>query len=305
MKPSNPNILVFFKKSFLEIHQENNTVRVLELIEKKNFLVSRILAAHEENRNTQQEVIRSLTNDFHLDFAVIRDPKVLKFKKINLIIVVGGDGTILDISKADSSIPVLGVNSSPSTSTGHFCCATAANFKPVMEEILNGKILPSEIYRLKVTINGREKKARAMNDILFCHNTPGRTSNYIIEIGQLTESQKSSGIWICSGAGSTGATYSAGGEKMPIESRKIQFIVREPLVLKKRYELISGILDENQKVILFSKMITGSVFLDGHRTIYRVSYGDKIEVSLDTGPFRIFLPVEQQGITHDCKKKKR
>ncbi|HOD00235.1 MAG TPA: NAD(+)/NADH kinase, partial [Myxococcota bacterium] len=49
-------------------------------------------------------------------------------KKFDLVIAVGGDGTVLDIARFIRNTPLLAVNSSPSTSFGHFCATTSEGF---------------------------------------------------------------------------------------------------------------------------------------------------------------------------------
>src|SRR6185436_3893799 len=101
------------------------------------------------------------------------------------------------------------------------------------ERALEGKLRPSLLSRMRVSLNGKTLHARVLNEALFCHASPAATSRYILGLnrkGKATgkEDQRSSGIWIGPAAGSTAAQRSSGGKILPLTSKHIQYVVREP-----------------------------------------------------------------------------
>ena len=89
--------------------------------------------------------------------AVHRNNLSQPINDVDLVVTVGGDGTLLQASHLmDDKIPVLGVNSDPTQideveefgsefdahrSTGHLCAATVENFEQVLDSILEGQIV--------------------------------------------------------------------------------------------------------------------------------------------------------------------
>ncbi len=98
----------------------------------------------------------------------------------------------------------------------------------------------------------------------------GGTGGKLIE-----EDQRSSGMLIGPAAGSTAAQRSAGGKVLPLGSRRIQYVVREPYrPIGKRSQFSVGQIAENGRLTLRSKIRDGRVFIDGHRIVYNVTIGD-------------------------------
>lgn len=117
-----------------------------------------------------------------------RDELLAPIRNVDLVVTVGGDGTLLQAGHfLDSSIPVLGVNSDPTQkveveekleeydatrSSGYLCAATKDTFDQVLQEILQQKKRPLCLHRISARVNGEELKAYAVNDILLAHPNP-------------------------------------------------------------------------------------------------------------------------------------
>jgi NAD+ kinase len=135
---------------------------------------------------------------------------------------------------------------------------------------------------MRVELNDRVLHNRVLNEALFCHSSPAATSRYILRLvsGRRVreEEQKSSGLWIGPAAGSTAAQRSAGGRVLPLTSRKIQFVVREPYHGESdgTQRLFRGLLDEASRLEVWSKMRTAKLFLDGHHDEHDVGIGDRL-----------------------------
>jgi NAD+ kinase len=89
------------------------------------------------------------------------------------------------------------------------------------------------------------------------------------------EEQKSSGVWIGPAAGSTAAQRSAGGRVLPLSSQKIQYVVREPYQANGHsLRMALGLVQEDQALVIKSKMRQARVFLDGDHIVHEVTIGD-------------------------------
>jgi NAD+ kinase len=207
----------------------------------------------------------------------------------NLVIVVGGDGTLLAASHSvGAGLPVLGVNSAPQHSVGFFCAAQRKTFRAHVEAALSGDLESVTLTRMAVLVGGRLRSSRVLNEALFCHTSAAATSRYEIDLGKRREEQRSSGFWIGPAAGSTAAIRAAGGKVMPLSSRALQFVVREPYVMfGRKYGLLKGKISDGQALHVESKMNEAALFLDGPYREVGVQIGDHIEFRAGNEPLTL------------------
>jgi len=221
---------------------------------------------------------------------VVDRNRLRKAIQTDLIITVGGDGTVLAASHFAGHCPIFGINSAPQTSTGFFCLAGPQNFRRYLGTILKGKRRPVLLPRLEVKINGEKLPYPALNELLFACRLQGETARYRIRIGKREEEQKSSGVWVATGAGSTAAIYSAGGKKDSPYSKRLQYWVREPFLYpKNNYRLVKGFLKLRQKITLISEMRSGMIFIDGGKLNYHVPRYARVTARGGVSPLKIFL----------------
>jgi NAD+ kinase len=196
---------------------------------------------------------------------VVRGPQVaFDARDARLVVTVGGDGTLLAASHHVDRAPVLGVNSAPAHSIGFFCAARRTDVKQLLGEALQGQLRGTQLARMQVTVDGSILSRRVLNEALFCHAIPAATSRYILRVGRRSEEQRSSGLWVGTAAGSTGALRSAGGRILPLASRALQLVVREPYQGEDRaYRWQRLLLDDHEAVSVQSKMHDARLFLDG------------------------------------------
>jgi NAD+ kinase len=128
---------------------------------------------------------------------------------------------------------------------------------------------------MQVSVNGRVRSRRVLNEALFSHSVPAATSRYILNIGHHSEKQHSSGVWVGPAAGSTAAQHSAGGRVLPLRSRKLQVVVREPYLRDgRKYQLLRCEVAEGTSVSIKSKMQDANLYLDGPYRRVSISLGE-------------------------------
>ncbi len=273
-------VLVLHKKSIYQIQaEEYKDERFLQLLKEGHESVRKVKLAHEEHTTCLQTVKDELTKR-KIDFTcVARIDFDTRVNDIDLMISVGGDGTFLDASHFVDSVPMLGVNSSKSSSFGHFCRADQNNFAQLLDEIRSDELKPEHILRLELELNGEVLKQRPLNEILIAHNHPAATSRYLLAIDGVKEEQRSSGIWIGTPAGSTGSLRSAGGDLQQITENRFQYVVREPCLRPGEADkLLRGFVRKDQSIEVVSQMRTGYIYIDGQHNDYPFGLGDKVIV---------------------------
>ena len=268
-------VLIVYKKSFLESHGGDR--KVVSQLEPRDR--ARLIRADIENRRALGDVTGHLARQGVPTDAVFRG-SIAARRKYDLVISLGGDGTFFATARYLKDTPILGINSDPANSLGLWTCADRSNFREPLELALAGRIRPKKIHRMLVSINGRPTREQAFNDVLLAHRNPAAMTRYRLSVGAVTEDQKSSGIWISTAAGSTAGIRSAGGRRMPIESRNLQYLVREPYTWPlRKYQLARGL---TSRLAFTTFMVDSAVWLDGSRVRYDLTLGDTVE--LQSGP---------------------
>lgn len=209
----------------------------------------------------------------------------------DLVVSLGGDGTFLAASHHVGRGLMLGVNSAPRDSVGHFCGTDRRGFPEILARILEGRAGPTLLARLEVVVDGRVWQSRVLNDVLVCHESPAATTRYEIATGSRREVHRSSGIWIATAAGSTAAIRSVGGRTLTAGSRRLQYLVRELYREPgRRYRLSRGFLPEGRELTVVSRMPQGRLYADGARLARRFPFGSRAVFRLSEKSLRLVPP---------------
>ncbi|XP_068640701.1 probable NADH kinase [Aristolochia californica] len=265
---------------------------------------------HNDTINHCQNVLCQKSLDWE---PLLRNKLCKPIRNVDLVISIGGDGTLLQASHfMDDSIPILGVNSDPTKpeevkelsgefdatrSTGYLCAATAGNFEQVLDEILEGQMAPSDVSRISISLNGQVLSTYALNDVLIAHPCPATISrlSFLMKTdGQVTSplvNCRSSGLRVSTAAGSTAAMLSAGGFPMPILSDDLQYMVREPILIEAaNSNLMHGVIKSNHTMYVAWYSKEGVIYVDGPNVFQSIQHGDAIELSSRAPILKVFLP---------------
>ena len=147
----------------------------------------------------------------------------------DLIIVLGGDGTLLKVAGIahPHEVPILGVNLG---SLGFLTETTMENLYPTLEQALNGKceVENRMLLNARVLRNGKKiEDFNVLNDIVINNGALARIVNLEVFVdGQYMTSYRADGLIIASPTGSTAHSLSAGG---PIIHPSIRALVLSPI----------------------------------------------------------------------------
>jgi NAD+ kinase len=284
-----PKVLVVYKKSTYQRYVGRAQERLKDLIEHSDVSVEGLLHEHEIHQETLRQAKAAL-RDLGAQAVLRYRPEPLPEEGAwDLIVTLGGDGTLLWASHlADSSTPMLAINSAPDTSVGYFCAGDGHDVHEVLAAALEGSLKASRLARMRVDVGDTVISTRVLNDALYCHQSPAATSRYILEYAGDQERQMSSGVWIGPAAGSTAAIRSAGGKVLPTGSQKIQFVIREPYRgVDNKYRLVKGMVPPGEELKITSRMTKGRIFLDGTQKVYSIGIGDRIRMTLSDEPLTL------------------
>jgi NAD+ kinase len=255
-------------------------------------LVQDITAAHANHQHAMSKVALALA-DRGCETLWLHHLGDTRPDDFDLVVAVGGDGTVLHVSHSVEKAPILAVNSSPATSVGFFAAATAETFPEVLRQVLDGSFEPVRLSRMEVWVNQKVVANRVLNDVLFCNACPASTTRYALTYAGQTEEQLSSGVWVSTAAGSTAAIHAAGGRPQRPRSRRLQFAVREPFPrggVERRTKpvLVSGFVGAQDALTIRSKTENARLYVDGPHILVPVEFGDEVVYSRSNSDLLLF-----------------
>ena len=276
---SAPRVLVIYKKSAYQLLvRERKNAHARALLERKDRSVERLLASHEDHVSTIQEA-RALLERLGVDATFRYRADTDTADTFDLIVTLGGDGTLLWASHLVGRQPMLAINTAPRDSVGYFCAGTKDNLEPILVGALEQTLPAIELTRVQIAMDGEFVSRRVLNDVLFSHECPAATTRYLLKHREIEEEHKSSGLWIGPAAGSTAAQRSAGGSVLPPTSTQIQYVVREPYMPNgTHYQLVKGLVDADERLLITSKVHGGRLYVDGPHLRRKVALGSEVVV---------------------------
>ena len=282
-------------KSVLVVYKKSTRARILAQSDGKKLLgdlakadteaIERIDTSHDAHVKTLDLARATLeSTDVSVEYAEYDDVQPGKW---DLVVSVGGDGTLLWASHAvGAHTPILGINSSPKTSVGYFCAGDTETVREVIAQALKSELNETSLTRMEALLDGVSVSKRVLNDVLFCHACPASMSRYRISTNGSAELQTSSGIWISTAAGSTGAMRSAGGRVCQMDEHGLQFLVREPY-LPSESTLRTGFIPPGDELRIDNLTLEGRIYLDGAQKMREIGLGSTLSLRQSDEPLRL------------------
>ena len=184
------NVLVVYKKNFESIHDES---------------LAQLEAILEDMKTSHQ---------LRVELRARERVRRADFIGRDLVVVLGGDGTLTSIShNIDETTPVMGVNSHPVSldangSVGFYMDSTLETFAEDFSAALRGEAIENNLPRLRAIIDStsgnRYTTDPAMNELLIANTHQYAPSKYHLRRGEKNTKQQSSGLifstWLGQGA---------------------------------------------------------------------------------------------------------
>ena len=214
-------------------------------------------------------------------------------KHCDLVIVVGGDGSMLKVagSLANQDLPVVGINRGR---LGFLTDIRPEEIESVLGQVLDGQYKEESRFLLNVSMHrgGRtEQIGCALNDVVL---HPGNAAQ-MIELSlfideEFVYDQVSDGLIVATPTGSTAYSMSAGG---PIMHPKLDAVVLVPMYphsLSSRPVVIDG--NSEIKIIVGDRHnVMPQVSCDGS-VEFTAEAGDEVLVSKKSKKLRLLHPIE-------------
>lgn len=209
------------------------------------------------------------------------------FKNMDMILVIGGDGTFLRTSHfVMDKTPLMGVNLDPANKEGFFMVSDKKDFEKKLKKVIAGKHKIKQLHRVQAYIGNKKVAEPALNEYYIASEVPYHTARYHLTLRGKRERQKSSGVLVGTAAGSYAWIKSAGGKTLPLFSDNFTYVIREPYCGRTaaKCSLHSGILKKNEKISIEFEIGNGIIIADSTANEYEFKAGQKVTISLSDKP---------------------
>ena len=221
----------------------------------------------------------------------------------DLVIVVGGDGSMLGAARALArhKVPVLGINRG---SLGFLTDIRPDELELKVAQVLEGQYLTENRFLLEAEVRRQGEaigQGDALNDVVLHPGKSTRMIEFELYIdGQFVCSQKADGLIVATPTGSTAYALSAGG---PIMHPKLDAIVVVPMyphTLSSRPIVVDG--HSELKVVVSPDMtIYPQVSCDGQNH-FTCAPGDTLHVAKKAQKLRLIHPLDH-NYSEVCRTK--
>ena len=203
----------------------------------------------------------------------------------DIVIAVGQDGLVANVSKYLSGQPVIGVNPDPALYDGVLVRFAPEEMKHLLPAIGEGQFDVEHLTMADARFEDGTR-LRALNEIFIGHRSH-QSARYEITANGERETQSSSGIIVATGTGATGWARSimeATGTHIPLvrDENAVSFFVREAFPsIATGTSIRAGRIEASDSLAITSRMNQdGVVFADGIEQHYvPFDWGQRVEVS--------------------------
>ena len=209
----------------------------------------------------------------------------------DLVIVVGGDGSMLNVAKyvASEGVPVIGINRGK---LGFLTDILPGEIEAQIGEVLAGNYSVEKRFLLDVMVNDgneRQQLGSALNDVVLHPGKAAQMIEFELFVNEkFVYSQESDGLIVATPTGSTAYSLSAGGPIMHPDLNAVVLVPMYPHSLNSRPIVIDGDC-EIRLVVAAKESLQPQVSCDGD-VRYTASAGDEILVTKNLVPLQLIHP---------------
>mmetsp|Transcript_57660 Transcript_57660/g.130645 ORF Transcript_57660/g.130645 Transcript_57660/m.130645 type:complete len:245 (-) Transcript_57660:132-866(-) len=211
-------------------------------------------------------------------------------------------------------------------SVGALCACTSLTMADFLPKVIFREVLPMPRARIKLTVTSTYKETTlppALNDVLVAHPSPAAMSRFQVSEfrssgADLVVDSRSSGLWVSTAMGSTGAMAAAGGAPMSCEDQALQWRIqneaktpgrnqkRPPYTdaletnpgalrnapaahpAKDQQPRLSGFVPPGASLRVKWNSQEGATYVDGNFVLQELELGDELRFSADATPLLLF-----------------
>lgn len=178
---------------------------------------------------TKNDVEVFAADTMALDVSAVRVPETDLARRADLIITVGGDGTMLYAARlaGEQNVPLLGINRGR---LGFLADITPDEMLSSVDSVLHGDYTRDSRLQLQATLtrtDGSETTGIALNDVVLQRSETGRMVDFETRVGDhYVNTHAGDGLIVATPTGSTAYALSCGG---PILEPQLDAVVIVPV----------------------------------------------------------------------------
>lgn len=218
-------------------------------------------------------------------------PRLELGRLCDLIVVVGGDGSLLGVGRdlAHCGVPVVGVNRG---GLGFLADISPDQIDAKISEVLAGEYSAEDHFLLDAAVfrSGVElARSHALNDAVVHLSGPARMMEFELWVnGEFVYDQRSDGLIIASPTGSTAYALSAGGPIMHPSLDAIVIVPMFPHTLTSRPLVVPGVSEI--RVVIGESDHDAQLSCDS-QVNFDLSNGDEVRVTKLGTPLKLLYPL--------------
>ncbi|HIR35604.1 MAG TPA: NAD(+)/NADH kinase [Candidatus Faecimorpha stercoravium] len=253
---------------------------------------TRHIASYLQERGARVWLLVKPQDEVPAELADMERLQEAQVSQMDLVIVLGGDGTILSSARRlhEYDVPLLGIN------LGHLGFLTGSekeDCESVLDQVLEGRYREEERVMLRgriVHTNGEEQYFSGLNDAVITRGAFSRMLSISVKInGRLMDYFQADGMIVATPTGSTGYNLSAGGPIVVPYARGIlitpicpRSLTMRSIVVSETDEINFEVLPETMGQRTPELMLT----VDGQQG-YSIVPGDQVFIGVDPAGVRL------------------
>jgi len=211
---------------------------------KNREIVAMAKQCHEILSNCGVEILIDKNLSKLEDICLKPSAEALIVKKSDLLISIGGDGTMLSCARkyGSQNIPILGINLG---NLGFLNDIAPKDLTESLLKVLEGQFTEDPRFYLETVVSKKNERFFALNEVVIHSGEIAQLIEFDLFIDEIyVYTQKADGLIVSSPTGSTAYSLSAGG---PIVHPKVDSIIISPM-LPLSLNSSSLVVDGNSKI---------------------------------------------------------
>ncbi len=248
-------------------------------------------------------VLDSAVADLLPDLALPECPVEDMGQGCDLVVVVGGDGSMLRAARALApfQVPVLGINRG---NLGFLTDILPSEIEQQVEEVLAGRYRVESRFMLEAAVSREGERigeGRAMNEVMLHPGETARMMVFALYIdGEFVYNQRSDGLIMATPTGSTAYALSAGGPIMHPHLDAMVLVPMFPHTLSSRPIVVDG--NARLKLVLGAQTSASPHLSCDSQQLIPCEPGDEISVHKSPHPLRLVHPLNY-NFYETCRSK--
>jgi NAD kinase len=292
-----PRVIVVRRETELDrilaVHASAASARFV--LERKGISLDAVRVAHAEFLEVLREVRAAIPADWRQATIFRSDVERFVFGPEDIVVAVGQDGLVANVSKYLDGQPVIGVDPAPGVNSGALVRFRADDV---------GRLLQAAAIRELRVEQRTMAEARlddgvtliALNEVFVGHRSH-QSARYTLAAGGRAERQSSSGLIVATGTGATGWARSImqashiALELAPTAPR-LGYLVREAWPSPATgTDIVAGLV-ENEPVVVTSEMDDGgTIFADGIESDHLLfGWGRRVSIGVSSRRLALAVP---------------